>query len=522
MAFPLTTPVVEDVTLDHDEDHTDLHAFLNPLYFSRSRMFLLNDAAYGGSPSTAGTTGNNIFAAMPSTGGVIVVPDSTWTIDTPIIPTKSNVRIMGLGPNSKLVSNGVDIFDMDSAGADIQQLEIDHLTLDATNGHVFAGARFLRSHFHHLEIFARSSGKSVFSAPAVLIMAHNRFDHIYYHVFGATRSVPAWELTSTGSDLILGNEFEHVVGVNEDGDGTQYQFKVVCSNANASNRDNRWRDMAFKNARGGSIRVESASGTVIERAVTYDTPAATILLPSFYIGKQSGNSSPSRSTTFRSVGRVGDGPNTGIQDIQLESTCEQTTIEAPFARGSTVNLRVDFGGSAGAALINPPSLLTLIGVTGAESGLIAAPYVVRKTSNETVTSSTALQNDNELLAAVLANTLYRVDMFVIYDGATTGDIKLGFTAPAGATFDWTATAFDPAIGAGALIGSVKLSHSTIASAEPAGAVGTGAGNRSVARIAGWLLVAGTAGTFQFQWAQNASDATATTVLAGSVLEITRK
>jgi hypothetical protein len=144
---------------------------------------------------------------------------------------------------------------------------------------------------------------------------------------------------------------------------------------------------------------------------------------------------------------------------------------------------------------------------------------VRKTANESVTSSAVLQNDDHLLLQVAANATYLLELFLIYDGDAAGDIQIGFTFPAGATIDWTPGGLTT--GATQQSGSVKLAHVSTGAGEGVGAVGTGAGNRVVARATGILQVAGTAGTLQLQWAQLASSATATTVLANSWMALRR-
>lgn len=147
---------------------------------------------------------------------------------------------------------------------------------------------------------------------------------------------------------------------------------------------------------------------------------------------------------------------------------------------------------------------------------------VRKTANESVTSSATLQNDDHLLLQVAANATYLLELFLIYDGDVTvgaGDIQIGFTFPAGATIDWTPGGITT--GATTQSASVKLSHQSTGAGEGVGSVGTGAGNRVVARATGILQVAGTAGTLQLQWAQLTSSATATTVLANSFLRLKR-
>lgn len=68
--------------------------------------YWLNDPDYGGAAATAGTTMNNILAAMPATGGRILVPAGTWTINTAVLWTKAQVVIEGVGAASILQFDG--------------------------------------------------------------------------------------------------------------------------------------------------------------------------------------------------------------------------------------------------------------------------------------------------------------------------------------------------------------------------------------------------------------------------------
>src|SRR3546814_13600211 len=61
------------------------------------------------------------------------------------------------------------------------------------------------------------------------------------------------------------------------------------------------------------------------------------------------------------------------------------------------------------------------------------PNVVVKSVAEPVTSSTALQDDDELLAPVAANAKYDVTLHLLHDSATAGDLQFPFSAPASAT-----------------------------------------------------------------------------------------
>jgi hypothetical protein len=146
-----------------------------------------------------------------------------------------------------------------------------------------------------------------------------------------------------------------------------------------------------------------------------------------------------------------------------------------------------------------------------------APKVAVKSSSQSVTSSTTLVNDSALVLSVAANAVYEVTAHIVYDGSTAGDFKPGFTGPAGATLTWVGMG----LGSGASTPIESASHNAQTLSDT-GAVGAlGAGTSLVVPIHGVLTTAGTAGNFQFQFAQLTSDATATRVLAGSTLILRR-
>src|SRR5690606_18086867 len=62
-----------------------------------------------------------------------------------------------------------------------------------------------------------------------------------------------------------------------------------------------------------------------------------------------------------------------------------------------------------------------------------APIFVVKSTNESVSSSTTLQNDNELSVSLTANRAYEVSGVLRVSGSTSGDIKLSWTGPSGST-----------------------------------------------------------------------------------------
>lgn len=139
---------------------------------------------------------------------------------------------------------------------------------------------------------------------------------------------------------------------------------------------------------------------------------------------------------------------------------------------------------------------------------------IRKGSDETVTSSTALQDDNALVLAVAANRTYEVTGSIIYaDGAGSGRLKAGFTAPASATFDWLGDGLADTVTANSAENIWRITN-TISDSRNIGSGGT---ETDVLRIYGLLIVSSTAGNLTFQWGQVASDGTATTVKAASWL-----
>lgn len=163
-----------------------------------------------------------------------------------------------------------------------------------------------------------------------------------------------------------------------------------------------------------------------------------------------------------------------------------------------------------------PAADTAIGSTQiTDKRVMVAEQFVRKTADESVTSSTTLQNDDALALAVGANEVWEVEASIRYSGASaTPDLKMDFTSPAGAS------------GVLAAFGSVSTGdvHQAPQEWSITGAFtqtfGTGGGVRTVL-AKGVLITAGTAGNLQCRWAQNTSSADATTVKANSYIRARR-
>lgn len=163
-------------------------------------------------------------------------------------------------------------------------------------------------------------------------------------------------------------------------------------------------------------------------------------------------------------------------------------------------------------------------LTGPEASVVVnGALFVRKTGTQSVNSGntgTTLVDDSALVVPVAANATYIVEAFIRYVAGTTGDLKLGWTAPASATFTWAA--YGPQSGATSVSNaSAVYRRRSVGDTEIVGGAGTGGGNEGVAVPKGLLVTSATAGNLQMQLAQGASDGTDTSVLADSWLRLVR-
>lgn len=133
---------------------------------------------------------------------------------------------------------------------------------------------------------------------------------------------------------------------------------------------------------------------------------------------------------------------------------------------------------------------------------LAGVAIIVKPDDETVNTSSTLQNDDDFSFPVEANSAYLVEIDYLMTSGTTPDFKWAFTLPSGAT--------------GRASYQVGASWSTNNDVTFAANVDGLSGER-LYLIHVLIETAGAAGTAQWQWAQNTSDASDTTVGANSVL-----
>jgi hypothetical protein len=151
------------------------------------------------------------------------------------------------------------------------------------------------------------------------------------------------------------------------------------------------------------------------------------------------------------------------------------------------------------------------------------PYNARlfayKTGNTSRTSTTTATADPHLTFTVEANTVYTLNGFLVYDGVDTGDLKFGFTAPAGTTGSWWPGAADSSMNA--LAYAPRWGALTDVTSATMAAGAQGAGTILAAEPRGLVVTSGTPGTFSLVWAQNTSSSTATILRTHSWLRLDR-
>ncbi len=141
---------------------------------------------------------------------------------------------------------------------------------------------------------------------------------------------------------------------------------------------------------------------------------------------------------------------------------------------------------------------------------------VVKTSDESVTSSTTLQDDDDLEFDADANSVYFLIAGSLGDASGTGDLKFGWTLPSGAEIHGFKEGWDAS--PNAFTGSSAIvDPSTGASYTEWSGQGAGAGDRVLQHLFLGLLVISGAGRVGRRFAQASSSTTASKHLAGSFL-----
>lgn len=157
---------------------------------------------------------------------------------------------------------------------------------------------------------------------------------------------------------------------------------------------------------------------------------------------------------------------------------------------------------------NPGDVLTASDMDAWVVPLVAGPT----TTDQSITSTTTLQNDNTLFVAVATNASYSVRAHLVFDGPASNAANYTFTGPSGSSADLTSYVTN------ATGQSSNGAFGGTSPSVPSVATG-GAGANVGADIFGIFVTGGTAGNFTLQWCQNASSGTATRRRAKSYIEL---
>lgn len=182
--------------------------------------------------------------------------------------------------------------------------------------------------------------------------------------------------------------------------------------------------------------------------------------------------------------------------------------------GADTGARLALGTAGQVLKVNAGATAPEWGAESSTTGDLLDWQFARKTADESVTSSTTLQDDDHLVIALGANQVWLIEAYISVIGDLTGDIQVGFVVPASSTLRWSGHGPDTAQ---TDPGNTNMRTDGATVSDTAKAYGTTSGGNIGIFIKGLVATAGTSGNLQFRWAQATSDATASTVQSQSWL-----
>ncbi len=202
-------------------------------------------------------------------------------------------------------------------------------------------------------------------------------------------------------------------------------------------------------------------------------------------------------------------------------TCGTFNLTYGSSTGRTIAFQVAIGTCGvqrtNTATVSGATVVDLIpgNNTGSKVTSIVCPAVatsVRKSADESVTSSTTLQNDDHLRLTLSGGTTYAV-RGAIFATSTSGtpDIKIAYTVPSGATMDLGFLS--------GFAGNFNRAELLETSGSASAAIPIGANQNTIIHVLGTVELGVTSGDLTLQWAQNTSNGNATVVKEGSFLSV---
>lgn len=135
-----------------------------------------------------------------------------------------------------------------------------------------------------------------------------------------------------------------------------------------------------------------------------------------------------------------------------------------------------------------------------------------KTADESVSSSTTVQDDDHLFFTLAANSFYELKCWLrVYAATGTPHFRYAFVEADG-EYDTYVRSFDQG-------GTTTTASDAANESVVDDVLALNAATEKLMEITGWIRTGGSGGVFKLQWAQWTSDATATTVRAGSYMKV---
>jgi hypothetical protein len=293
------------------------------------------------------------ISALPAGGGTVYVPPGTYKINGGALTPVSGLRLTGDSWGvAQIVSTSNSIINA-AGGTLLDSVEIDHLTLQCTGAHIFSGANCARWRVHDCRLIQNSAGYSIWNATTSgsQVMLEGCFERNIEYVYGATRTVEAWFLSSpSGTTQINQNVWRDNVCFNQNSDASMYWYRIQSTGSN--NAANSFQNIVFEHCFGGMIWLESHTRGLIEQCFAWDVASAagTISNHLIKLTKNAGGLASARNTIVNGPrNQSGITFAAGVGDIGLDAACQQTTIISPAASG---DLALYLGGSTGVKIVN--------------------------------------------------------------------------------------------------------------------------------------------------------------------------
>lgn len=140
-----------------------------------------------------------------------------------------------------------------------------------------------------------------------------------------------------------------------------------------------------------------------------------------------------------------------------------------------------------------------------------ADVAVVKTTDETIQSSTTLQNDDELqITGLVVGDVVDLLLALVVDSTATADFKFALSMPSSSDISYHLAR---------LTTSGSVAETTAMATQAAIAINAGGVDRPAPIVfLRAVIYIGTSGSLVLQWAQNSSEASDTTVKAGSIIQ----